>query len=1021
MKQFYFSLLLAAFCVSLNAQVIDLPAGNFKNKLLTALVVDTNLDGSGDTLLDTNGDGLIQESEALAVQSLVVASSNITSLQGIENFKNLTHLYFHYNSVVNVDLSLLTHLKVLEASSNKLASINVSALNELTYLNVTSNKLTSLDVSGLPNLTTVKCSTNNLLSLFLKNSKPTADLITLELFQLPQLVHICADTVDYPVIQQAIIDGWLTSSNILLDSVCDPANPCGPNIVCIPDLKLKAKLVALGVDTNHDGKIQVSEAEAVTDLSIATSPNDIYDDITDLTGLEKFKNLINFNCSGNSITSFNATALTHIKTIDCSANQLTSLTVSGLTTLTNLNCSKNKLTALNAGGITSLQVLNASENLIASLNVTGDTSLLNLNCNSNQLTSVSLAGLSSIQQANFNNNKVLEYTFSGLTTLQEIYVSKNTNATALNISNLPNLKYLDCSYTKIPALDISSLTKLVSFNCDNVELLHDLDASGLQFLTKLSCKFTNITNLDLSGSPLLQQLAIDYTGSLIYLNIKNGSVMSNANFTHVLSGLKYMCVDANELALIQNVLDASFHPELSTTCNFGTIDNTITGVLRMDLNGNCQSNSTVIKNARLNSSASAFNTTFTNTQGAYSFSTMQNTVTVTPVFKNNYFTAVPESYSYTFPQTGTSTTADFCIVPNGIHHDLEINPYTISRPRPGFETAIRLTYKNNGNQMMSGTVKLVFNPNKMQFVISDVTVASSQSGNLIWNFSNLMPFESRTIVIRLLVNTPNGAQPANIGDIVEYTASVSSDTNVADENPADNTSTFKNEVFGSYDPNDKTALEGRYISLAKAQEPVNYLVRFQNTGNAAAEIVKIEDEIAPEFDLSTLEIINYSHPCKVTLKGNKLIATFNDINLAAASQNEAASQGFIAFKIKPVNTVSVGTTFNNTAEIYFDFNDAIITNTATTSITSLGINDFSFKNNFRLYPNPASTQLNIEVLSSLEVNTINIYNTLGQLVKTVTGTAMQNTIVDISSLQSGQYYINIITNGGKATEKFIKI
>lgn len=1017
MKYCYLAIICAFLSLSINAQVITIPNGNFKNKLINGNVVDTNFDGLGDISLDTNDDGQIQVSEALAVTSLAVNNSSITSLQGIENFTNLTHLNFNSNNVSTVDLSQLTSLQVLSCSFNNLSTLDFSTLPNLTSLNIMYNHFTMLDVSGLANLVELKCLHNELLSIFLKNNNPAADLVTLIVSENPNLAHICADTVDYPVIQAALATAHLTP---LLDSVCDPSSPCGPNVVCIADAKFKTKLISLGVDTNNDGKIQVTEAQAVTTLNLSSPENSTDGDITNLLGLEKFTNLETLNCKGNSITSLNASTLTKLKTIECSNNKITTLNISGLIKLETLTCNKNKITSLDMSGLIALKTVKAEENQLASITLTGAIALISLDVSNNYITAVDFTGLTAIESIDFSYNNVENFNFSGLTTLKSIDINK-TSATSLILNNLPNLRYLNFSYTYVQQQDLTALTKLEKIYCDNAINLNFLDVTGLQYLKELFCKFTAISYLDLSGSPVLQKLSIDYTGSLVYLNIKNGSSIWAENFTHVLTALQYICVDQSELETIQDQIDASFDPEISTTCNFGEINNTITGVLRLDLDGTCQNSNVIFNHARLNSNGTFFNSTFTNASGQYEFTTMQNTITVTPVFQNGYFTAIPQSQSHIFPETGGSATADFCIVPNGVHHDLEINPSVVGTSRPGFKNGIFLTYKNNGNQIMSGTVNMAFDDNRTDFYMAS-PAAVQTPGNLSWNFTNLMPFESRTIKIAFLVNTPTATPPVNIGDVLEYTATVTSNSNVADENIPDNTSNFKTTVHGSFDPNDKTVLEGPYITIAQAQEYLHYLVRFQNTGNFPAETVRIEDVIAPEFDLTTLQIVDASHPNRVTLQGNKLKVYFDDINLAAASENEEASQGYIAFKIKPVSNSGTGTVFNNKAEIYFDFNEAIITNTVTTTIGTLSSDNFIFQDNFRIYPNPANTTINIDVMSDVAINSINIYNTLGQLLRSSTGTAADKNInIDISSLQSGQYFISIITDKGKATQKFIKL
>uniref|UniRef100_UPI00404B1E0A leucine-rich repeat protein n=1 Tax=Flavobacterium sp. TaxID=239 RepID=UPI00404B1E0A len=70
--------------------------------------------------------------------------------------------------------------------------------------------------------------------------------------------------------------------------------------------------------------------------------------------------------------------------------------------------------------------------------------------------------------------------------------------------------------------------------------------------------------------------------------------------------------------------------------------------------------------------------------------------------------------------------------------------------------------------------------------------------------------------------------------------------------------------------------------------------------------------------------------------------------------------------------------------------------------------------NFKLYPNPTSDILTIELQNGLELQNVNFYNILGQLVKT------SNTITtNVSELAKGNYFVEVLTNEGKATKTVI--
>ncbi|CAM4444025.1 leucine-rich repeat domain-containing protein [Flavobacterium terrigena] len=71
-------------------------------------------------------------------------------------------------------------------------------------------------------------------------------------------------------------------------------------------------------------------------------------------------------------------------------------------------------------------------------------------------------------------------------------------------------------------------------------------------------------------------------------------------------------------------------------------------------------------------------------------------------------------------------------------------------------------------------------------------------------------------------------------------------------------------------------------------------------------------------------------------------------------------------------------------------------------------------NNFSIYPNPTSEILNITLENNLTLEKVNIYNTLGQFIK-----SEKSKTIDVKSLAKGNYFVEVITNQGKATKTII--
>ncbi|MCB0448227.1 MAG: T9SS type A sorting domain-containing protein [Gelidibacter sp.] len=82
---------------------------------------------------------------------------------------------------------------------------------------------------------------------------------------------------------------------------------------------------------------------------------------------------------------------------------------------------------------------------------------------------------------------------------------------------------------------------------------------------------------------------------------------------------------------------------------------------------------------------------------------------------------------------------------------------------------------------------------------------------------------------------------------------------------------------------------------------------------------------------------------------------------------------------------------------------------------SLSISDSELPNDFSVYPNPVNDILHIALNNNSILEKVCIYDTFGKLMKTESS----NTI-SINNLTKGIYFLEVVTNQGKATKKIIK-
>jgi hypothetical protein len=509
--------------------------------------------------------------------------------------------------------------------------------------------------------------------------------------------------------------------------------------------------------------------------------------------------------------------------------------------------------------------------------------------------------------------------------------------------------------------------------------------------------------------------------------VKNGYEWKSPDiFFHLNPNLKYICVENNQYDFFKSRVQGSELPlssvEINSYCSFkpGGTSYEIKCIAKIDSDKNgCDLLDNVYRNMKYDiKEVNITGSVVSDSTESLSIPLKENSYIITPVLENpSYFLVSPINTSVTFPTQTSPFIQDFCFTPNGIHSDLEVTLLPLHPARPGFESKYKIVCKNKGNTTESGNINVNFNDDLLDFIASNSVIATKTLNNLSWNFSNLKPFETREITFTLNVNSPMETPAVNNGDILKFVATLT--TQGTDETPLDNTFTLNQTVVGSYDPNDKTCLEGSVITPSLIGEYVHYMIRFENTGTYQAQNIVVKDMIdLSKFDISTLIPTSSSHSFVTKISGgNKVEFIFENINLPF---DDANNDGYVAFKIKTLPTLKVGDSFTNEANIYFDYNFPILTNKATSKFeTTLNIQDFEFSNYFKIYPVPAVDVLNISMIHDIEIQSIAVYDILGQMAIAFPN-IKDTSKIDVSNLKTGNYFLKIKSNKGISSLKFIK-
>ena len=226
------------------------------------------------------------------------------------------------------------------------------------------------------------------------------------------------------------------------------------------------------------------------------------------------------------------------------------------------------------------------------------------------------------------------------------------------------------------------------------------------------------------------------------------------------------------------------------------------------------------------------------------------------------------------------------------------------------------------------------------------------------------------------------------------------------------------QSIGAYDPNDKL-VHPTGTGSSGAIEPdqkLTYTIRFQNTGTDTAFTVRIIDSIPSTLDLSTFELISHSHPMEIEWEdGNILTFVFNNILLPDSTANEPESHGFVKFDILPIKDIQRGETINNFADIYFDFNAPIRTNTTLNTIAELIITNTEDERrrsqDIILAPNPTEGRFTIlypETIGNMEVY---VFDLSGRMVARSGQFERKTRSMDIGHLPNGFYILKLLEEG----------
>jgi uncharacterized repeat protein (TIGR01451 family) len=306
-------------------------------------------------------------------------------------------------------------------------------------------------------------------------------------------------------------------------------------------------------------------------------------------------------------------------------------------------------------------------------------------------------------------------------------------------------------------------------------------------------------------------------------------------------------------------------------------------------------------------------------------------------------------------------------------------------------------------------------------VVTDTDSLQIQGGEtVIYSY----PASGQTFILNASqhpLHPGNSAPNAHVelcGDSTNWTPGIINQFPQDDADP--DVDIYCGQVTAPVDPNDKTGYplgqtEEYYI---QPNQQLQYVIRFQNVGTDTAFTVVVRDTLDIDLNIFTVTPGVASHPYTFKMYGPRVLEwTFEDIQLPDSTTNSEGSNGFLTFHVDQVPDLSPGTVINNDADIYFDFELPITTNTTVHKIfegfvdvldPTVSIENYIASEVIDIYPNPTTNLITIQSESVLN-NKFKIYDQQGREVMNgkLTG---KNTEVSLDKLSRGTYTIQVDGN-----------
>ena len=479
-------------------------------------------------------------------------------------------------------------------------------------------------------------------------------------------------------------------------------------------------------------------------------------------------------------------------------------------------------------------------------------------------------------------------------------------------------------------------------------------------------------------------------------------------------------VGVNTLSANGNIVNSHGGPDEFWIGKLSSNYNVISGTVYADLNNNLvQDTFEFGLSNHLVSEMASQQQTFTDANGKYEIM----------VFDSGLFTIVTDTLIYFGPhpqtQTAVFTTAsgnvdsllNFAMqCPFPPLYDLSMTMNPITAFRHGFPAYLSVEIANYANMWQPATITIY---NDTGFVFDSVYAALGvvSPDSIVIAVDSIAPLTKRTYIVIGSVDVN-----AVLGSTINLAGRI--DIPESDANYSNNVDTLSTMITGSFDPNDISANFSEIKEPYVASRPeIEFLIRFQNTGNDTAFNIVVLDTLSPYLDPSTLQFKNASHLVKMDYIDNQRLLkfSFNNILLADSNTNELLSHGYVSFAVKAFDNLQYPQVISSAANIYFDFNSAVRTNDWDIVISRItGLQEVQHSSFLVVYPNPAKDQTTLIMPKGVMAEQVVVKSLLGETVTEIQHLAQSMVSIPLANLIPGIYLVQVYSNNKMYSTKIIK-